>query len=301
MTRKLLGGALFLLLGSACFGQTPMHGLVAGQSVRTDVERVAGKPVKAISQTLIEYHPADFDPKVWDKSVTKLYVQYRVDSPIVERMEALIDKPINRDQALRNLERSTNEGHQPPLPKQPSASGKNGPHLVEYFGAPYYIVVTFDGGDEKSGVSRTARYSKELYESAVKSASSPSAVPSGSAAGASTSVTRTAPAPTPAAGSVTGRWSGYWTNSKGGSGQNSLVLKEDNGVITGAEDDGTNIMNGRRSGNSMSWEYRNVANCRDYQVRAELSADGKFLNGTYQVNDRCAKNTYSGNYLNYHR
>jgi hypothetical protein len=386
--------AAFLVLQTCTLapGQTQLHGLVAGQSVRADVDKLAGQPVKFYSQTLVEYHPSDL--KVWTNNITKLYVQYRVDSPIVERMELLLARPTNRADVMKTLNASAAASHQPNLPDKPAAHGKNGDHLVEYFGPPYYVVLTYQAGDANSGVIRAARYSKDLYQSAVSSLAG-SGAPASSfisrngpvdlsgtwysqsgccvykitqsgnrfhwernppesgdgtfdASGSTFSVqwhgppgngaspngngtatgmalldsaghavgiklsnkstlsrtppSQTAPASNAAAanGSVTGRWSGPWTNSHGASGQSSMNLNEQSGTITG-DVGGSPIVNGRRTGNVLTWENLNIANCRDYTVRMEISADGNLLNGTYQVNNRCAHQTYSGNYLNFHR
>jgi hypothetical protein len=288
LTMRQLVVVLCLLFSAAsAIAQTQLHGLIAGQSVRADVERSAGPPTKFYSQTLVEYHPANV--KVWSINITKLYVQYRVDSPIVERLEVLLARPMNRADAMRNLDISAADSHQPDLPDQPAARGKNGDRLVEYFGPPYYIVLTYQGSDVNSGVARTARYSKELYESAVKLLAG-SGVPAANPGSALAS----------RSGPVTGRWSGSWTNTHGGSGQNSMTLSERNGIITG-DVSGAPIVNGRRYGNMLTWENLNVANCRDYVVRFDISPDGNLLNGAYQVNDRCSHQTYSGNYLNFHK
>lgn len=102
--------------------------------------------------------------------------------------------------------------------------------------------------------------------------------------------------------SASGRWSGSWDNSRGGEGSSTINIIEDtNGVITGDEE-GWTIENGRRSGNILTWEYRNQNNgCRDYTVRLELSADGSLINGSYRVTDRCENLVYTGNYFNYRK
>jgi hypothetical protein len=108
--------------------------------------------------------------------------------------------------------------------------------------------------------------------------------------------------PTPAPPSASGRWTGSWTNSKGDSGRSSINISEQGaGAFTGDEG-GWVIVNGRRDGNVLTWEYRGQDNdCVDYAVRFEISADGSTANGTYTANDRCKKQTYTGKYLNYHR
>ena len=103
------------------------------------------------------------------------------------------------------------------------------------------------------------------------------------------------------ANSLSGRWFGSWTNSKDESGTSTINISEEAGTITGDED-GWVIENGRRSGDIVTWIYRNQSNgCRDYNVRWEISADGRTANGTYTVTDRCDGKTYTGKYINYHR
>jgi hypothetical protein len=102
---------------------------------------------------------------------------------------------------------------------------------------------------------------------------------------------------------LTGAWFGSYGNDKGESGTSIINLVEHaNGVINGDEV-GWKIEHGRRTGNVLTWQYlKRVHGCRDYQVRLELSTDGKVLTGTYTVKDRCAGlANYSGQYLKYTR
>ena len=160
MVHNIVIGLVVFLTGALSFGQTPMHGLVAGKSIRADVERVVGKPVQEYSQTLIEYHSTD-------THVAKLFVQYGTNSPIVERIEVLFVQPLSRAAVFATVNRYAAAARQPDLPEQPTVRGKNGKRLVEYFGAPYYVVLTYQGADVNSGVARSARYSPELFASAV--------------------------------------------------------------------------------------------------------------------------------------
>lgn len=99
---------------------------------------------------------------------------------------------------------------------------------------------------------------------------------------------------------ISGRWSGSWTNSLGEKGQTTVNINEGSGGTITGDEDGWVIENGRRSGNVLTWEYRNRNDgCRDYVVRWEIAADGRTANGTYDVTDRCGGQTYSGKYLNY--
>ena len=167
--RILIGLTAFLscVLG---FAQTPLGVLVAGRSLRADVERMAGNPVHVYNQsvgTLVEYHPYEFDSKHWGRNIAKLYVQYRANSSIVERMEILRAQPISRADAITSLNKNAAAARQPNLPEQPTAHAKNGERLIEYFGAPHYVVLTYQGPNVGSGVARSARYSRELFESVV--------------------------------------------------------------------------------------------------------------------------------------
>jgi hypothetical protein len=105
--------------------------------------------------------------------------------------------------------------------------------------------------------------------------------------------------PTPTV-SVTGRWSGSWENTKGEKGTSTIrIVEEANGLIKGDED-GWVIENGSRKGNVLTWEYHNMNNgCRDYQVRMEISDDREVANGTYEVRDRCEKQSYRGSYIGF--
>ena len=104
---------------------------------------------------------------------------------------------------------------------------------------------------------------------------------------------------------VTGAWSGSWHNTKGERGTTNIYLTEGTGgLITGYEPavgEPTKIENGHRTGDRLTWEYHNIAGCRDYQVELKISADGNTMNGTYAVTDRCANTTYNGSYDNYER
>src|ERR1700682_1121613 len=95
-----------LLISSACFGQTEFHGLIAGKSTRVAVDRVLGQPVKEHSEVLVEYQPT----QEMRARVNKIYLQYRKDSTIVERIEALLVQPLNRADVLTALH----------LPQQPT-------------------------------------------------------------------------------------------------------------------------------------------------------------------------------------
>jgi hypothetical protein len=141
-----------LLLCTTCFSQSSFYGLTPGKSTRADVERVLGQPVKEHSPTLVEYHP----PQDRRAAVTKVYVQYRTGSPIVERIEILLAQLHTRAEALERVR----------LPERAAARGLNAAGVLqEYFGPPFYVVLTYQDKSE-SGVVRYGSYSPELFNAA---------------------------------------------------------------------------------------------------------------------------------------
>src|ERR1051325_3053273 len=72
---------LLLLTCFTCLGQTSFKGLTPGKSTRAEAERVLGRPVNKVSETLIEYRAQPLTGKI--------YVQYRQGSTVVERIEVL--------------------------------------------------------------------------------------------------------------------------------------------------------------------------------------------------------------------
>ena len=135
-----------------CHAQTAFQGLTPGKSTRAEAERVFGQPVKSVSETLIEYRAQPLTSKV--------YVQYRKNLQVVERIEVLC-----------KLEKSScsdflNQLHLPMTDNDWEATaGEDILTQKNYYRAPYYIVLTgnFDNWQ------RTAFYSRELYEAAIQS------------------------------------------------------------------------------------------------------------------------------------
>ena len=80
--KRLTKTTVWLLL--ACItasGQGQFQGLQPGRSTKDDAERVLGQPVSQVSETLIEYKA--------QQQGQKIYIQYRKDSPTIERIEVL--------------------------------------------------------------------------------------------------------------------------------------------------------------------------------------------------------------------
>jgi hypothetical protein len=149
----------FILL---CFpfvlsAETSYLGLQPGTSSRADAERILGPPVSPISETLFEYGP--------QSTAAKVYVQYRRNSSIVERIEILLSEKSERFSLLSSLK----------LSDRASTTEVSKGRMMEYFGSPHYIVLTYSGDDASSGIRRIGYYSKQLFESSSASASASAA------------------------------------------------------------------------------------------------------------------------------
>ena len=312
----LLTVAYVLLFGSALLAQSAPHGLRPGTSVRTDVERAFGPPVRDVSKTLAEYTSGSQGQRI--------FAQYRSDSDVLERLEVVYAPPRERGQVLQDLA----------LPEQPSASNTSDIGRHEEYFSRQLVVLTYSDSGVTGGVSRVGYYSRELFQSTMPGGN-PASQPGGSASMTVASGRQTVPsvsgpsltstpdsgrqiAPASSSGapngSVVGTWTGLWSNSDGATGKSTLILKEENGTIRGAEEDivlsgGSvpvrvqyGIVNGRRTGNVLTWEYWNrIYRCRSDTVHLEISADGKLLNGTRNATAGCGNQVLTDNYLNYHR
>lgn len=152
-----MGAALGLSLALTCAaateagGQTAFREVVPGQSVRQEVERRLGQPVREVSATLVEY--------AGGTELDRIFVQYRRDSVVVERVEAVYPSGQDRAQVLVSLSLGSGPSHQ-----QVNSRGR----FEEYF-APAAIVLTYAGADSLGAVTRVGYYSRGLFDSAVAS------------------------------------------------------------------------------------------------------------------------------------
>ncbi len=142
---------LIFLWSTLCFAQASYSGLTPGISTRADAERVLGNPVRAISETLIEYSGGG--------KILKSYVQYRPGSGTVERIEVLFSAVQTADQIFRELGLTA----EPPANSKVNLKGK----LEEYHSGAL-LVLTYKSTDRNSGVDRIGYYSKSLYETASR-------------------------------------------------------------------------------------------------------------------------------------
>lgn len=153
MNRPAFGILLVFLVCATCFSQSSYKGLTPGKSARADVERVLGKPVKKLSETLIEYRAQPLTSKV--------YVQYRKGSDVIERIEVFckLEKSSCSD-FLNQLQLTMTDND------WEASSGEDFQTEKKYYRAPFYIVLT----GSLDNWQRTAFYSRELYEAGIQSA-----------------------------------------------------------------------------------------------------------------------------------
>ena len=315
MKCKVLTVMLLMFLSDAVSSaQTSYKGLVPGKSEKVEVEWAVGPPVKQLSETLVEYRPQPL--------AGRIYVQYRADKSVVERMEFICRLS---ESSCKDFMKSLNLS----LPESAAAMSPpdNKGRYLAFSAPPYYVVQTMEWVVETENAVllpvRVAFYSRELYQAevgkikkaqeaapaeavetpagrkpigaATESVINPNAQERGATSG---TVSRS----TEPVVSVSGRWSGPWTNDKGESGNSTVNITElAHGEIIGDEN-GWLIEDGYRSGNELTWVYRNKNNgCRGYTVKWEISPDGRTASGTYRVVDGCEKTVYTGKYLNYRR
>ena len=149
MKKQILSGvACVLLLGSILHAQSAPRGLRPGTSVRPDVEKAFGQPVREVSKTLVEYGSG--------KQGDRIFAQYRPDS-ILERLEVVYSAPMERSQIVRELG----------LPDRPSASKTSDAGRVEEYFSSQLVVLTYSAMGVSGGVSRVGHYSRELFEAAA--------------------------------------------------------------------------------------------------------------------------------------
>jgi hypothetical protein len=142
-----------LLLPLACalsFGQKAFKGLQPGRATRSDVERMLGSSIRRVSETLSEYKS--------DNQTEMIFVQYRSNSDVIERIELVYLETLFRPDVIRKLK----------VPADPTTSQIKKNRLEEYYGSPWFVVLTYGVGPEALRVSRIGYYSRELFESATE-------------------------------------------------------------------------------------------------------------------------------------
>ena len=182
MTRRLCCLIGFLTLASvSSFAQSSFMGLTPDKSTRSDVERVLGRPVKKISETLLEYGSRQL--KLADAAVMlnsgKIYVQYRDASAasVAVRIELIVSPrstQVNKDNFLAMLgeydRADSSTSSRGSLDAVQVVSDSVSTKEIWRFGPPRYMVstsITKTSGAESSSELRWAFYSKELYQASA--------------------------------------------------------------------------------------------------------------------------------------
>jgi hypothetical protein len=106
------------------------------------------------------------------------------------------------------------------------------------------------------------------------------------------------PTPTPLA-PISGEWKGQFSNSEGGGGTTIITIVEHpDGTFTGDEGTGYPVINGRRNGNHLTWEYK--TDCLEYKNRMDVNDAGTVATGSYNAHSTCSGRTdFTGTYIEY--
>ena len=147
--------AFLLVVYANCFGQMNVKGLTPGKSSKADVDRVLGQPVGKVSETLVEYRPLELTGKI--------FVQYRGEAGVVERLEILCRLP---NSTCNDFAKKW--GLEPLFATDPEAVKSGESKLIFYYKQPHYVVTTAE--EESASVFRMAFYSRELYAVTVTKA-----------------------------------------------------------------------------------------------------------------------------------
>lgn len=141
----------------------PFKGLVPGKSTNADVERVLGQPVVKVSDTLYEYASEN----VRYRSCAKVFVQFRKQSAVVERIEAICESNSNCLELMVQAFEAVSRRFPAPEATIIESKGTDKERQLEYFGKPYYAVHTVILNNGSPVSCRMGFYSVELYEAAL--------------------------------------------------------------------------------------------------------------------------------------
>ena len=131
-------------------------GIQPGLSTQDEVNKILGQPIKAISATTFEY--------TLPSPTGKIFIDFRVDSPIVNRIERHFLKPISRSALIKSLNLPVNAEE-----KGKTKEGK----LIEYFGGVKLLSLNYASGETSSGVISLIYHSMESFEDGMDKARNP--------------------------------------------------------------------------------------------------------------------------------
>lgn len=147
--QKLIVSAMFLLsLCGACLGQSRFQGITPATSTRDDVAKILGQPIRQINPAFFEYKPP--------AGVAKVEIEYGTvaNTQVVRHIEVYFVRPISRPALIKTFS----------LPQQPELSVLDDKkRLVEYFGNPAFMGLTYVDSDKADGVAQAAYYGPVTY------------------------------------------------------------------------------------------------------------------------------------------
>jgi len=146
--RNLFIAFFIVTSGITCLGQSSFKGLTPGQSTKAEVEKVLGRPLKQLSETLAEYKS-----KI---GTEQIFVQYSPVSKEVARIEATYVEARERSSVLASVN----------LPARSMGWQVNSKRRLEEYFSASCVVLTYVGADAATGVSRIGYYSRQLFENA---------------------------------------------------------------------------------------------------------------------------------------
>jgi hypothetical protein len=138
---------------TVCFSQCQIGGIQPGTSTSDDVTRVFGQPLRQTSATVSQYSPKPGTAK----NVEDIQVEYRSGSAIVQRIGMQFAERVARAGLAQQLH----------LPEQADAKNVHEGKLVEYFGTPSFVSLTYATTEESSGVVNLDCNSRELFAAVV--------------------------------------------------------------------------------------------------------------------------------------
>lgn len=130
-----------------CFAISVYMGIQPGLSTREDVNKILGQPINTVSETTFEY--------ALPSGSGKIFIEYRADSSIVDRIERYFLKPVSRAALVKSLSLPETAEE-----KEKTKEGK----LVEYFGGAKVLSLNYASDAESGGVKSLCYYSFEMYD-----------------------------------------------------------------------------------------------------------------------------------------
>jgi hypothetical protein len=141
---------LIALSAGTCMAQSSYMGVTPGTSRRADVEKKLGQPARSEGR-VSEYHA------LAGSEVASIVAQYCTDSEVAERIEVYFPSPIDRTALMRTLS----------LPEKPETAKVAEGKLLEYYGSPQWLVLTYTTAKQTDGIGNLGYYTPDLFNSVL--------------------------------------------------------------------------------------------------------------------------------------